>query len=180
MGKRMLAEFSIRQPLPRNLDGVVYPYITGIHPASEGKEILEEPRSEVPPPVFLKEISVNEDSSLQVLMAIGIPENDFIPTLSLPDFVRLSRSNSLKWESIYDRVVKKYENLVAEEHKVASHFLDLLGKNRGNPSGNKNVLLFPGRWNTFSHQVATTLAEQILESTKFGVFIAANAHPLSD
>ena len=106
---------------------------------------------------------------------------------SLSDFVRLSNTKTLCWENIHKCLVEKYQNLSEvkgesknQENKTASHFLSQIHSNRGNPGGNKTILLYPGRWNTFIHPVALTLAEEIVSNTRFGVYVATQAHPLSD
>jgi hypothetical protein len=137
-----------------------------------------DPPSEIPPTGFLKELVIEG----KVHVAIGFPENDVIPTLSLPDFVRLSKSRSLYWKNIHECLMKKYGDRVEnkEASAVASQFLKDLSENVGNPKRNKNILLYPGRWNTFIPQVAHTLAQNILNATNFGVYIATQVHPLSD
>jgi len=179
LDSEVLALFSIRAPLLRNSDGIAFPFLKQIFPPEEGKEVLEDPKSDLPPALFLEELA--EDGSLQVHVAIGLPENDVIPTLSLSDFVYLSDTKTLSWSNISRCLLEKYKILGEEEEgKTARRFHDQLLKNTGNPGGKKTILLFPGRWNTFFPQVAHTLAQEILRNTRFGVFIATQAHPLSD
>jgi hypothetical protein len=121
---------------------------------------LEDPKSEIPPPLFLEELA--EKSLFQVHVAIGLPDNDVIPTLSLSDFVHLSNTKTLTWVNIFRCLLAKYKALaLSEENATARRFVDQLTINVGNPGGNKTILLFPGRWNTFIPQVAHTLAQEI-------------------
>ena len=52
-------------------------------------------------------------------------------------------------------------------------------KHANNPSGEKSVLLFLGRWEGFGLKAAQELAQKILTTSSFKVFVAVRAHPLS-
>src|SRR6185437_204607 len=128
---------------------------------------------------FLEELA--EQNLFQVHVAIGKPDNDVIPTLSLSDFVHLSDTKTLNWVNILKCLFDKYKTLAEDsENKTAARFVDQLTRNVSNPSGKKTILLFPGRWTSFIPPVAQILAQEILRNTRFGVFITAQAHPLSD
>ena len=175
----IFAKFSIGPPLLRNSDGIAFPFLKQVYPLQDGKEFLEDPKSEIPPTTFLEELA--EQNLFQVHVAIGIPDNDVIPTLSLSDFVHLSDTKTLNWVNILRCLFDKYKTLAEDsENKTAARFVDQLTRNVSNPSGKKTILLFPGRWTSFIPPVAQILAQEILRNTRFGVFIAAQAHPLSD
>src|SRR6185437_10726085 len=42
----ILAKFSVGPPLLRNSDGIAYPFLKQVFPLQEGKEVLEDPKSE--------------------------------------------------------------------------------------------------------------------------------------
>src|SRR3954468_23075171 len=104
-------------------------------PTSVGRIVLEDPPSEIPPPAFLKELT--EAKVFQIHVAIGWPENLFVPTLSLPDFVRLSNSKTLNWNKIFECLLKKYEGMAQENNQTAALFLKQLRSHVGNLGSNK-------------------------------------------
>ena len=63
---------------------------------------------------------------------------------------------------------------------MAKNFLNKIEQHRNNGlSGSKSILLVPGVWENFGFQEALGLAQKILSESKFLVFIAVSAHPLS-
>ena len=148
-----------------------------------------DPTSGVPPPAFLSDLA--RDAVFNTHIAIGIPENEVLPTLSLEDYFKFCEpitgsdgvtKNTLNWQSIEKNLYDKYSLRSLRDPKdvTASLFVTKLKKHFGNgDSKDKSVLLVPGRWSNFSLPDALDLAKIILEQSNFLVYILNKAHPLS-
>ena len=115
-------------------------------------------------------------------IVVGVPENAFVPSLSFSDYNFLNKNSALSWPAIEKKVHAKYLSLSksAPEDGEEKKFLNRIEQHRNNSlSGSKSVLLVPGIWENFGFQEALSLAETILSESKFLVFIAVSAHPLS-
>ena len=113
-------------------------------------------------------------------MAVGIPENDVLPTLSYSDFYELSSSGQVNWRSINTYIYDKYKKRSAAGDLVAAGFVKSLSDNRANLLMKKSVLVVPGFWKTFSsiHE-ALKLARSILAASKFRPLVMVRGHHAS-
>ena len=118
-------------------------------------------------------------------IAIGLPENDVVPTLSYSDFLDLADLNAVNWRAIEQKIGEKYLKLSktkGEGAMVAEVFLTRLSQHKNNrDTHNKNILLVPGVWSELGLHSAYNLAENFLTTHLFGfgVYVAVAAHPLT-
>ena len=108
-----------------------------------------------------------------VLFAVGLPENEVLPTLSYSDFIYHSKNDSLTAEIIEQKIAAKYSS---GDNEKKAQFLAQLNKHKGNTfSKNKTILLFPG-WGEFTLRHAFDLVPKF-ERSGFQVIVSAKAHP---
>jgi hypothetical protein len=116
--------------------------------------------------------------------AFGLPENSFIPTCSFSDFKLLGSVAPVTWEAAEFKIFEKYNKAKSssdpEVAENAKRFLARLGEHKNNAStGAKNILIVAGVWSGLDWYGSFSLAERILQTTNFGVFVVVAAHPLS-
>ena len=106
-------------------------------------------------------------------------ENDSFPTLPYDAFCYLTRSNLLSFSNIHKAALHHYKGLAEKEGASGGRATLFLLKLRELPSCPGSVLLFPGRWSTFTALDAESLAQEILKGTSLRVFTLRVAHPLT-
>ena len=135
------------------------------------------------PPEVLSDL--RSMAGFNIHIAIGLPENDVIPTLSYSDFLDLADLNAVNWRAIELKIGEKYLKISkakGDRAMVAEVFLTRLSQHKNNKdTQNKNVLLVPGVWNELGLHSVYNLAENFLTTHLFGfgVFVAVAAHPLT-
>ena len=119
--------------------------------------------------------------SFNTLFAIGLPDNEVLPTLSFKDFTNLVNHRSVTWPGIERCLGEKYLELSKNPDDVVSGiFMNKIHQHKGNKStGAKSILLFPNIWGNLGLRDAFNLAETLLQESGFSVFIAVSAHPLT-
>ena len=110
-----------------------------------------------------------------------MPPSAWPKTLFLPygDFKLLSSVGPLK---LFEKYKKKASTNLSDPDSAESGqlFLNRLQEHKNNAStGAKNILIVPGLWPGLDWFSAFSLADRILETASFGVFVAVAAHPLS-
>ena len=176
MNSPVRLRFSTRPP---SSNGVSFPFPKDFQPLSLEDVCVEDPSTGLLPNEFLHELAKHPMFNFHV--GIGISDNEIIPTLDYTDFYHLNRTNSVNWNSISKYIFEKYEVRSKDElySESAPGFLSSLHKHSSNPHGQKSIFLFPGRWEGFGFKEAQVLAQKILTTTNFLVFIGVRAHPLS-
>src|SRR5947209_16472051 len=102
----------------------------------------------------------------------------YFPTLSFQDFCALS-GRPLTWKAIQARALDSYAKLAAtENHPFYKKHHTMIIKHANQPG--KSVLLFSGRWSSFTTACADTLAQDVLKSSPLSVFALRTCHPLSN
>ena len=178
METKVRLSFSARPPSPKSVSGIFFPFPKNFQPVTIEDVVVDEPTFGILPPTFLQDMASNPLFNFHI--GIGLPENDIIPTLSYSDFFNLNTNNNLNWVSISRYIHSKYTEL--EKQKISpipARFLTSLAKHNTNAGHEKSVVLFPGRWEGFNLSAAHSLAQKLLSSSPFNVFIATRAHPLS-
>jgi hypothetical protein len=172
LNTELFVSFSVRPSRKGVVNGVPFPFPKDFRTVEGNKVIIEDPPSGIFPNLFLKDMA--EHALFNFHIGIGLSENGVFPTLSYSDFSEMSAHNNLNWVSIAAYVFKKYSSLAAQPdaNPLFQHFLNSLSKHQGNPSGEKSVLLVPGRWDNFGLREAQALAQVILPQSNFKVFIA--------
>ena len=146
-----------------------------IFKTQDDEEVVEDRFGGIPPEEFLHDVANHPVFGGQI--AIGLPENVFLPTLSYSDFFNIDRRHGLNWVSILKCVRRKYE-LLAPTCSVAAGFFKLLEKFSGGDFG-RSLLIFPNRGLQFDLRAAFSFAQTILSQSALNVFVVAHAHPLS-
>ena len=115
------------------------------------------------------------------LFAIGLPDNNIVPTLSFKDFSDLVNHRAVTWAGIERRLGEKYLELAKNlDDTVSGVFLNKIHQHRGNKNtGAKSILIVPDIWGNLGLRDAFNLAEVLLQESGFSVFIAVSAHPLT-
>ena len=170
MDTEVRLRWSIRPPSKSSKDGRAFPFPQNFESLAADVSLVSEPTFGIPPQLFLEELTKHPTFNFHI--GIGLPENEFFPTLSYSSFFSLHTSNSINWTSISRYIYDKYIELEKKKNPWAAKFVFY-------PSGEKSVLLFPGRWEGFGLKAAQELAQKILATSSFKVFVAVRAHPLS-
>ena len=87
-------------------------------------------------------------AGFNIHIAIGLPENDVVPTLSYSDFLDLVDLSAVNWRAIELKIGEKYWKIPEAKRdgaKIAEPFLTRLFQHKNNrDTQNKNFLLVPG------------------------------------
>ena len=110
--------FSVVPPSPQNSSGLVYPFPKDFQEAEDDSPIVEDRFGGIPSDGFLKDVANHSVFGGQI--AIGLPENEFFPTLSYSDFFNLDRGRKLKWDVILKCVKTKYERRASADPPTRS------------------------------------------------------------
>ena len=82
------------------------------------------------------------------------------------------------WANAHKAIYNKYKSNDCTNSKAAL-FKTSLEAHASNKGENKSIVLFPGRWPDFDIHGAFKLAQSILSSSKFSVYVIVQAHPLT-
>ena len=168
--------FSMRPPHAGQ--AVAYPFPKRFSLNDTSRSSLDRGTKGFFPKAFLE--FLRDSAVFEAHMAIGIPENDVLPTLSYSDFYDLSSTNKVCWRSINTYICDKYKKRSDAGDVIAAGFVKSLQDNRANLSGRKSVLVVPGFWKTFMNvHEAMKLARSILATSKFKVFVMTTGHRAS-
>ena len=129
-------QFSV---LPRSNQDIPYPFIKSAIPLMNTP--LVEPSVNILPDSFLHDLADN--SSLNILFGIGIPENNYFPTLSFRDFCEFQNIEPQNWKRLCHLVSKKYQELAKENSElrdISNQFVNRISKHAGNE--NKSSFIF--------------------------------------
>ena len=163
---------------PRVGQVVAFPYPKRFSLNGTSCALLDRPTRGFFPKSFLEDL--RDSSVFEAHIAVGIPENDVLPTFSYSDFHDLSSTNKVCWRSINTLIYDKYKKRAAAGDAIATIFVKSLNDNRANLLGKKSVLVVPGFWQNFMNMgEAMKLARSILAASKFKVFVMATGHRAS-
>ena len=169
----LLVQFSVRPP--RFSSDSPYPFIKSFRVPQGVSSSLVEPNSNILPLSFIRDLY--ENPSFNLLLGIGVQENDFLPSLSFDEFCSLKDEGLILWKKIVDVLLVKYKKLASQEgekKEIYTMFCSRLNKHYRNED--KGVLLYPGRWQNFS---GLSLALSLLSSTRLSPYVLSFAHPLT-
>lgn len=108
------------------------------------------------------------------LVAIGIEENSFLPSVSLSEFTSLKAVGPVTWKAICVLLTEKYKKLAAldtEKNSVNNQFVNRLSKHFENEE--KSILIYSGHWQFSGRE----FAQSLLPSTKLSIYTLFIAHP---
>ena len=170
----VVAQFITRHP--RFSSEVPFPSVKAVRAISGSTLIVPEPSTNILPPTFIKDLS--ESTVFNILFGIGIPDNDFLPSLDFKDFCTFKSEGPPIFKKLLSSITEKYKRLASldkEKDSVNNQFYNRLIKHRDNE--NKGVLIFAGCWRNFS---SLSLAKSLAPSTKLSFLVLDFAHPLSN
>ena len=159
---------------------ILLPFVKKFSVSERQRSLLDDSSANFFPPTFLQDLRDSDEFSVHI--AIGIPENSVVPTLSYSDFNALSSVNSVNWQNIKKYIHAKYEKRAqAGDDEVAKRFSASLTEHKANLKGKFSVLVAPGFWQNFaSIPQALRLAQSIISSSNFKVFVIASGHKASN
>ena len=173
----MGVSFSIRPPVEGR--DFAYPFVKKYSLSDRQRDLLDEATCNFFPPTFLEDL--RDSPVFSVHIAIGIPENSVVPTLSYSDFSALSSVNSVNWQNIKKYVSDKYEKRSKGGDEVALRFVKALTEHKANLDGSHSILVAPGFWQKFANaRDGMNLAQSILSSSNFKVFLLVTGHSASN
>ena len=93
----VLVQFSLKPPGRNNIEGTHLPHIKNVKADSGGPLELVESNTDILPPDFIQDLAGS--AVLNLYAAIGIPENDFVPSLSFKEFCTLFTNGNFNWKT---------------------------------------------------------------------------------
>lgn len=170
-----LVQFGIRPP--RFVSDPPSPFIVSIKSLSEIAPTLIEPKDSILPDLFIKDLSTNP--AFNLLAGIGIPDNDYIPTISFQEFIDFKDCGPIAWKRLHDIMLNKYKklsNIDGMKKQIHSQFYNRLLKHYQNES--KGLLVYSGQWKNFSP--LSLIQSLLINNSKVSIFNLTFAHPLTN
>jgi hypothetical protein len=112
------------------------------------------------------------------LAAVGIPTNNFLPTLTFQEFHEFTEGGPVIWKRFISMLVDKYKNMAArdsDKNSVNHSFYNRLVKHANNET--KSILVYPGQWHFLS---AVSFSQSILTHSRLSVYTLNITHPLTN